>query len=40
MTSPDLPISNPLVDRLPIRSDVVDLLRRAGVEFFSISPVS
>ena len=34
MTSSDLPISNPLVDRLPIRSDVVDLLRRAGVEFF------
>ena len=34
MSSPDLPIRNPLVDRLPIRSDVVDLLRRAGVEFF------
>ncbi len=34
MTNSDHPISDLSVDHLPIRSDVVDLLRRAGVEFF------
>ena len=34
MTKSDRPHNNQLNDRLPIRSDVVELLRRAGVEFF------
>ena len=34
MANADHPISEFSVDHLPIRSDVVDLLRRAGVEFF------
>ncbi|WP_413429994.1 EAL domain-containing protein [Synechococcus sp. Cu2B8-bc1011] len=34
MTDSEQPNNNLSVDRLPIRSDVVALLRRAGVEFF------
>ncbi len=34
MTYSERPNNNLSTDRLPIRSDVVDLLRRAGVEFF------
>jgi len=34
MTNHKTPVHNVMPERLPLRSDVVDLLRRAGVEFF------